>query len=358
VSGPGAREGSTEQLLRLCAGYFAFYAVYGVAVKWFKSEAYRSPPVGEFEFLYWSTLGAAGLVLVMIFAFGWFRLPSNRIVRWGPLRFSSELAYIAPSGVCTGIIIPTTTLMYTLPISVMVAMVIMRGSVIVISRLVDAVQIRQGILKKRVYGEENWAVVFALLAVSVNLFWEDAGRVDFSFARSPAALAILSSYVVAYAVRIYLMNYYKNTRAAGVKQDNRAFFALEQLAATATLVVALVVVLNAPTWFGWEDERIDQLSRAVSDVDLACVLGGFPFGLVAFFSVFLFMFQGRTATFAGLVNRLTSLLAGTAATVISALAFGEKMPKASEWVSVGFIAVAVAFLTRAERRRSREAGRA
>lgn len=35
----------------------------------------------------------------------------------------------------------------TLPISVMVAMVIMRGSIIIISRLIDAIQIRQGILK-------------------------------------------------------------------------------------------------------------------------------------------------------------------------------------------------------------------
>ena len=46
------------------------------------------------------------------------------------------------------------------------------------------------------------------------------------------------------------------------------------------------------------------------------MLSGIPYGAVAFFSVFIFMFQGRTATFAGLVNRLTSLIAGTTATLL------------------------------------------
>jgi drug/metabolite transporter (DMT)-like permease len=81
------------------------------------------------------------------------------------------------------------------------------------------------------------------------------------------------------------------------------------------------------------------------------VLAGTAYGLVAFFSVFIFMYKGRTATFAGLVNRLTSLVAGTAATLIFAVVFGGKLPKPADWVSLGFILVAVAFLARAERRR-------
>src|SRR5947208_13389524 len=106
-----------------------------------------------------------GLVIVL----GWVRLRSNRLVRWGPFQVPAETAYIIPSGICTALVIPTTTLMYTLPISVLVAMVIMRGSIIVISRLVDEVQIRQGILRKRVFHEENVAVIFALLAVATNV---------------------------------------------------------------------------------------------------------------------------------------------------------------------------------------------
>jgi hypothetical protein len=84
------------------------------------------------------------------------------------------------------------------------------------------------------------------------------------------------------------------------------------------------------------------------------VLSGTAFGVVAFFSVFLFMFKGRTATFAGLVNRLTSLTAGTVATLISALLLGGHYPKFQDWLSLLFILVAVGFLSVAEKKRSAE----
>jgi hypothetical protein len=76
--------------------------------------------------------------------------------------------------------------------------------------------------------------------------------------------------------------------------------------------------------------------------------------MVAFFSVFIFMFKGRTATFAGLVNRLTSLIAGTTATLVFGLVFGGRLPGLTDWVSLCFILGAVAFLTIAERRRAAE----
>src|ERR1051325_4501443 len=84
------------------------------------------------------------------------------------------------------------------------------------------------------------------------------------------------------------------------------------------------------------------------------IMAGTAYGMVAFFSVFIFMFKGRTATFAGLVNRLTSLVAGTTATLVSAILFGGAFPKTQDWVSLGFIFVAVGFLSRAERKRMTE----
>jgi hypothetical protein len=253
--------------------------------------------------------------------------------------------------------------MYSLPISVMVAMVIMRGSVIVISRAVDAIQIRQGILRKTVYREEDLAVVFALLAVGVHLVWGDLARllglgdgprVRFDFLRSPAATLILGSYIVAYAFRIYIMNYFKNTRGKGVPQDNKGFFALEQIAATVTMVAVTAGIVAAP----WSAPQVVEIRAAIADPPpswlAAVTLGGFPYGAVAFFSVFIFMFKGRTATFAGLVNRLTSLVAGTAATMVSYLLFGGSFPQLADWISLGFILVAVGFLTRAEKRRAAE----
>jgi hypothetical protein len=164
-------------------------------------------------------------------------------------------------------------------------------------------------------------------------------------------MTILLSYVTAYAVRIYIMNYFKNTRPPGVEQDNRGFFAVEQITASAVMLVVGFLVVQSPVWFGWTNPQVVEFRAAALHPDAAALISGVPWALVAFFSVFLFMFQGRTATFAGLVNRLTSLLAGTTATILLAWWFGLKPPSLPDWVSLGFILIAVGFLTRAERRR-------
>jgi len=81
---------------------------------------------------------------------------------------------------------------------------------------------------------------------------------------------------------------------------------------------------------------------------------GMVFGIAAFFSVFIFMFKGRTATFANLSNRLTSLVAGTASTVIFAIFFKGKFPKITDWLSLLYIFIAVIYLAVAERKRIAE----
>jgi drug/metabolite transporter (DMT)-like permease len=84
------------------------------------------------------------------------------------------------------------------------------------------------------------------------------------------------------------------------------------------------------------------------------ILAGTAYGFVAFFSVFIFMFKGRTATFAGLANRLTSLVAGTAATLLFAVLFQGNFPMPEDWLSLVFIFIAVAFMSRAEAKRAAE----
>jgi hypothetical protein len=365
--------GSTGRLLQLCAGYFLFYVLTGIFVKIFTGGP--TPRMPGMAYLFNNTLGGSFVALAVVFILGWIRLKSNRLVKWGPFMVPSEVAYIIPSGVCTAVIIPTTTLMYTLPISVMVAMVIMRGSVIVISRAVDAVQIRQGILKKKVYAEENWAVIFALLAVATNVvllpfvaFLEEQGvhaahwlgmdpnalGGSFDFLHSVQAMTIMGLYVTAYSIRIYIMNFFKNTRAKGIPLDNRGFFAIEQIAASITMMGIVAFFYFASPSFGWTAQPLQDFRGAVQRPELVPILSGIPFGIVAFFSVFIFMFKGRTATFAGLVNRLTSLLAGTTATLIMYFAFGSRFPSLQDWASVLFILIAVWFLTRAERKRIAE----
>ncbi|MBI4509744.1 MAG: hypothetical protein HY698_08900 [Deltaproteobacteria bacterium] len=350
------KEGSTGRLAQLCFGYFFFYVITGVTVKYFQGKPQDGfPGMNGMEFLLYSTAGGTLLCLFVAVAFGWYRMESSRYYQWAGVRWPQEISYIIPSGICTAVVIPTTTLMYSLLPSVMVAMVIMRGSVIVISRLVDALQIRQGILKKKVYWEEDVAVLFAIAAVCVNVI--GGARGGFEFLRSTAALAVLGSYVLAYLIRIYLMNYYKNTRGKGVKQDNKGFFALEQIVSSIFLLTACLFLFFAPPSLGGDMAEVIQLREAVTSPKEpwpGAILAGMAFGAVAFFSVFIFMFKGRTATFAGLVNRLTSLIAGTTATLISHFTLGDRFPALKDWVALGLILVAVAFLTKGERKRARE----
>ncbi len=367
-----SRSASTARLLQLCAGYFLSYVATGVLVKWF-TGGLHDPKMSDIAYMVNNTIGGNLLCLIAVFLLGWIPWPARHGGRW-----PRETGYILASGVCTAVIIPGTTLLYTLPISVMVAMVIMRGSIIVISRLIDAVQLRQGILHRRVYGEENWAVVFALMAVGANLLpvplapWFErhastahALGIDpkhlkggFDFVHNAMAMWVLGAYIVAYAIRLYLMNYFKNTRRGPASIDNREYFAMEQLSASAVIFGAMAVIWWGVRAWGWADHRVVIAHDTVGGPDTMGILSGIPFGLVAFFSVFLFMFKGRTATFAGLVNRLTSLLAGTASTLLLAWWFHLKPPAFTEWVSFAFILVAVAFLSRAEQKRMAERERA
>jgi hypothetical protein len=343
------KEGSTGRLLQLCAGYFSFYVIFGVTVKFLRGPM----DMNGIAILTFTTIGGTGIVFPIIIARKWYRLQSNQSVTKLGLTFPSEFLYIIPSGICTAIVIPTTTLMYTLPITVMVAMTIMRASVIIISRVVDAIQIHQGLLDKRIYREENIAIVLALGAVGVHLYYGGQEGGGFDFLSNVPALAILGCYITFYAARIYLMNYFKNTRAEGVKLDNQGFFAIEQFAAMSTMLL----LVGGLVLFASDEPRVTLFREAVSTPPLAwewAIVAGIPFGMAAFFSVFIFMFKGRTATFAGLVNRLTSLVAGTVATLLYWLAFGGNGPKTQDWLALAFIFLAVGFLSAAERRRSAE----
>jgi hypothetical protein len=346
-------EGSTGRLIQLCLAYFSLYTIFGVLTKAFtgKKAIVQPEAMTDMAFMVWSTVGGSAICLLVLFFTGWHLAEATRSLKIGPFRLPPEYAYIIPSGICTAIIIPTTTILFMLLKSVMVAMVIMRASVIVISRIVDGVQIRQGILHKVVFWEENMAVVFAVAAACSQIFLAKSD--DFDFLSNTVAVVVLSAYILAYGARIYIMNYYKNTRPKGAQLDNKWFFAIEQIAATIAMVVIAVVAYHMVSTAA----PLLAFQAAVATPHpawLQAIGAGTIYGMVAFFSVFIFMFKGRTATFATLVNRLTSLVAGTTATLLAFALLGTRFPSTQDWISLGLIFVAVAFMTRAEKRRSAE----
>ncbi|HNW43178.1 MAG TPA: hypothetical protein PKI19_01645 [Elusimicrobiales bacterium] len=457
-------EGTTERLLQLSFGYFGLYVITGFLAKYFE----KVMGVGGIQYTFYNTIAGVLICNGVVLAWGWYKFQSTDRVKCLGFEIPREFFYIIPSGVCTAIVIPTTTLMYTLPISVMVAMIIMRASIIVISRLIDEAQIRQGILHKKVYWEENVAVVIALGAVAMQMlnFKGAAATVQatgnyagfigqlfvfdkssFDFLGNAAAMTILTFYLTAYTIRIYIMNYYKNTRKPGAVYDTKGFFAVEQITSTLTLVLAGLIffmavnkrpaepylpaerpaaaqaaeasperaaleasVAGAEALLVSDTVKFSAENRAQTEDAIAAaaqllsyrkvapetlraaaealnkpvaavkktfafqfteaarnptpkwaqtIASGIPFGLAAFFSVFLFMFKGRTATFAGLVNRLTSLIAGTAATImVWWLIKDQKLPKTEDWVGLVLMFIAIYFIGKAEKKRSCELAKA
>src|ERR1043166_3610966 len=104
-------EGSTGRLVQLCTGYFLFYVVTGVAVKYFTGRPELGyPGMKDVEYLAFNTIGGSLICLGVVFALRWYKLQSNKLMTWGSLRLPREILYIIPSGICTAIVIPTTTL--------------------------------------------------------------------------------------------------------------------------------------------------------------------------------------------------------------------------------------------------------
>lgn len=349
-SEPAAVTSRAPPLPALCAGYFGFYVITGIAVKYFEGPSSKGyPGLADGTFLVYSTAGGSALCILICIALGWFKLGSGRRTMIFGLSVPEEVRALIPSGLCAAVIIPATTLLYSLPISVMVAMVMMRGSIIIVSRLVDATLHWQGLRRGTVRWEENAAVVFALLALCIPLVESPTLELN------AAAMAIFGSYVSAYALRLYLMNRFKLQAAAdpaggGARGDNRFYFAGEQAVATVVMVAAALAVAGGMV-HGPLGDAMRAAWQVPSVVWPQALAAGAAYGMVAFFSVFIFLQPGRSATFAGLVNRLTSLVAGTVATLCSHLWLGGKAPANADWASLAVIGVAVGFLALAERRK-------
>lgn len=330
------------RIILLCGGYFVSYVGTGLCVKYFTAIA--DPRLSQLTYLIQNTIGSSAVVIAVVASLGWFG-------RAWPVLRSKESWPVGVAGLCTAIIIPATTLLYLLPVSVMAAMVLMRAAVIIVSRCVDWVQKRQGISRRQVSFEENAAVVCALIGLIWNLPTIEQRHLEVF--RNDVALVILAAYVCAYGVRIYIMNYYKNS-AAKLKLDNAIYFAVEQTWASAAMALVLGGVVVFAQGSHATEGPVWETSQAVAHWDWRALASGVSYAGVAFFSVALFLLRGKTATFAGVLNRVTSLLAGTGATLLTAFYFGTPWPSASEWGALVWVLAATALLARSELRRARE----
>ena len=70
--------GSTARLMQLCFGYFFFYIITGVGVKFFLKTGEGFPGLPGMEYLFYSTLASSVLVTAIVLIMRWYRLDSVR----------------------------------------------------------------------------------------------------------------------------------------------------------------------------------------------------------------------------------------------------------------------------------------
>lgn len=334
----------TQNLWLLGTWLFLGYVGTGVMPKVFTHGLGGVEKVSQNQYAVFSTAGGVTVGLLIIFGLGWLKYFKTTI--------RGEVPMIAVSGFGTAIVIVTTTLMYSFAgVSVMVAQVLMRGSVIILMLSVDGIMIWRGLSTTKITQNQYKGVAAALAAIACAIFAParplKPGQHAASFAE---ILPTLLAYIfLGYAIRLFVQQLWKHKKGQAA-QDNRGFFAVEQLFAVATLAtVAGYICFSSSTAPGLVDAQ-----QAFSHWNWAAMVSGVFFGLVAVPSVFLMMLKGRTGTFGALLNRVTTLIAGTISTCALAMLFvGQNWPTVYDWVSFGLLLLALNYVGKAAAEKTR-----
>ncbi|HEX6047212.1 MAG TPA: hypothetical protein VFZ22_22170 [Pyrinomonadaceae bacterium] len=306
----------------LALGYFAFYAPYSFLIKILTSQMWPGvdKPVSGFQILPAVVLSTAIALLAYISFKGWWGYFIRRELPW----------MIVLSGFGTAIIIATTTLAFTFTgVSILFALLLMRGGVLLIAPSVDL------LFRRRV----RW---FSWVALGLTMPALAIAFVDVSNYRLTALAAlIIGAYLGGYVLRLPCV-----TRLA--KQEDseitRRFFVQE-------LVVALFFLVAAPVVLALigHGEIMLQLRQGFTDLFVsgltlpAVLIGGLYAGLY-FFGTLIYL-DCRENTFCIPLNRGSSLLAGVLATFVLALFFAQAFPSPAQLGAAGLIVLALMFLS-------------
>ncbi len=321
---------SSASIWWLAFGYFACYAPYSALTKALSRGALpgMDAPLSGFELLPATTLAS----LVGMFAFlglsGWFRHAGRRRVLGLSLPFPSRWTFL--SGLATGAIIATTTLAYTFEgVSIVFVMLLMRGGVLILAPIVDAISGR----RVRWF---SWVGLGLSLLALVVAFAEDGG-----YEISVACAFDIALYLGGYLVRLRFMS-----RLAKSEENdaNLRYFVEEQMVATPAVVTALAVA----ALIGW-GPRADALAAGFTQiwsspvVGVALLVGLLSQGTGIFGG--LILLDKRENTYCVPVNRSSSILAGVVASFSLAAWLGMAAPSAYELAGAALVVAAIVVLT-------------
>ena len=327
-------------------GYFASYVPYSALTKALSLGALPDMAAGLPGFALLPTTALASMLGMYAYLglSGGFAYAGRRSVRGVQVPWPSTWTFL--SGLCTAGIIATTTLAYTFDgTSIVFMMLLMRGGVLVLAPLVDAVSGRRVSWPSRVALGLSLAALVVATAPGADMRLSVAAGVD------------VAVYLASYFVRLRFMSRLAKSGVAGARQR---YFVEEQMVATPALVALLAAwaALGSGGAAGQLREGfLEMFSRPTLVVELGVGLLSQGTGIFGG----LILLDPRENTFTVPVNRASSVLAGVGATVLLSMWLGLRGVGLRDLCGAVLMTVAVGVLavpSVLEARRRREAAAA
>ena len=311
-------------------GYFACYIPYSLLTKIMSKgllSSLHGTSLDGFVILPVVAVATLLTMILVISLLGWWKYATHSKV-FG-LNVPHPTKWTFWSGLFTSLIIGTTTLAYTFEsVSIVLAMLFMRGGVLIIGPIVDAGT-------KRKVRWFSWAG-FAGACLALLLNARDAK----SF-RLPLALGlVILVYVLSYFMRFQFMS----RNAKSDKRDvNLRYFVEEAMVSTPMLVISLGIFALLKGKIG-ADVRLGWTMHWDQPYLWALVLIGAASQGTGFFGTLVFLDKHEN-TYCIPVNRASSVLAGVIASLALTLFPGQRLPATTEFIGAGVMIVSILFLS-------------
>lgn len=321
----------------LCFGYFASYVPYSMMTKMLTKGLFsgmNGVGISGFEMQPVCVIGSFVGFFVFVTAAGWWKYATHTKILGVSLPRPQWFTFV--SGLCTSLQIVTTTLAYTFEgVSIVFAMLLMRGGVLALAPIVDTVARRR---KRKIYWPSWVAAGLSFAALADSLF----GNVGTQM--TVVAIIDISVYLFVYFFRLYFMS---NRAKSDDVDEKKRYFAEEQMVANPFLLVLLFVVglvgstmasdsIPAKIWAGFVEFPSKGYFWQTFIIGL-CSYGTGLFGSLIFL-------DKRENTFTVPANRSSSIIAGVLSTYLLAIFYGQKYPPARELFGVVLILGAIIFL--------------
>ncbi|OGQ37551.1 MAG: hypothetical protein A2W61_02345 [Deltaproteobacteria bacterium RIFCSPLOWO2_01_44_7] len=325
-------------IFAFCFGYFASYVPYSMMTKMITSglfEGMSGKHFSGFEIL--PAVGTATFIAMYVYLTlsGWWKHSTHSTILGVSIPRPRWITFI--SGLCTAGVIITTTLSYALEgISIVFAMLLMRGATLVIAPIVDLIAVKR---KRKIYWP-SWAAAALSLAA---LFITFSGRAGTTL--TLVAIINIACYLLSYFLRFFFMsNWAKSTDAA----EKKRFFTEEQMVANpvfwgAIMITGLIGSQMDPASIPGQVWQGMTTFLSSGYVIHAFLVGIFSYG-TGLFGTLIFL-DPRENTFTVPASRVSSVIAGVVATYALAIFYGSKYPPTSELTGLALLIVAILFLS-------------